>query len=100
MVKLIVRKIEDTKYTLEREITNELYEFNLTFFDLKKDVEVGDVIGMNEELLNPNFEEYSKSYYFGPIDQAYGREVKNPDDIELIAIEQGAITTVLKRFFG
>ena len=100
MVKLEIIKIEENKTTLLREKTNETYEFELKFFDLKTPVKVGDIICMHKELLDSNFEEYSKSYYFGDINAVYGRKFNSTDDLESIIVQQGEDTTVLKRFFG
>lgn len=100
MVKLQIVKIEENKFTLLRESTNEIYEFALKFFDLKTPVQVGDVVCVHKELLDPNFEEYNTSYYFGDINAVYGRKFNGTDDIEAIIVEQGDETSVLKRFFG
>ena len=100
MVKLQVVKINERKITLLRESTNEIFEFEMQFFDLKTPVQLGNVVCVHKELLDPNFEEYSQAYYFGDINAPYGRKFNGVDDLEAIIVQQGDETTVLKRFFG
>ena len=100
MEKLEVLKVEGNNYTLKNEKDNKTYNFVLTFFDVDGGVVVGDVISVHQELLDPKYEEYSTEYYFGPVDQVYGRAVKGAEDKDVIAITKGRKTIVLKRFFG
>lgn len=100
MEKLQVVKVNDRNYTLKSEETDLEYNFRLTFFDVDGGVVEGDIISLHEELLDPKYIEYSKEYYFGPVDQVYGRKVKSANDIDVIAIQKGDKTIVLKRFFG
>lgn len=98
MVKLLVCKIENNNYTLLDEEGTQ-YQFVLNFFDLQKKPNIGTVILMHQELLNPEYEEYNTTYSFGPLDQPYGRSV-TPESVDFIAIKTDNVITNLKRFFG
>jgi len=99
MEKLKIMKIENNTYTLLNK-DGEKFEFNLTFYDLEENLVQGDFIYFNKHLLNPNYKEYNKTYFFGPLDEVYGREIKSKEDIDLIKIKLGDKTIFLKRFFG
>ena len=100
MENLKVVKIERDKYTLKNIKTKAEYNFSITFFGLKQDVAVGDVIAIHKELLDPTYVEYSTQYYFGPLNEVYGRKVTSKDDIDFIAIKTKNDIIKLKRFFG
>ena len=99
MEKLRIEKIENNNYVLVNK-SGEKFEFNLTFYDLEENLSKGDFLYFNKELLNPEYKEYSKTYFFGPLDEVSGREIKSKDDIDLIKIKLGDKTIYLKRFFG
>lgn len=98
MENLIIKQIDGNKFTLLNKKNNKVYNFKLTFFDVK--VNVGDVIAIHKELLDPNYEEYSKIYRFGPLDEPYGRNVEGPEHLDFIAIKTQDKIIPLKRFFG
>ena len=99
MEKLKIFNIENNLYKLIDKNKNE-YEFNLTFYDLEDKLNVGDYIYLNKELLNPSYKEYSTTYFFGPLDEQYGREIQTKDDIDLMKVKIKDKTIYLKRFFG
>lgn len=99
MEKLKIEKIENERYLLINK-NGKKFEFNLTFYDLEDKLNIGDFIYFNKELLNPEYKEYSDTYFFGPLDEVYGREIKTKDDIDLIKIKTNSRTIYLKRFFG
>lgn len=99
MIKLQVVNVNEREYTLKDE-NGKQYKHFLTFFDVDGGVVVGDTLNIHEELLNPKYEEYSKEYYFGPLNEVYGRAVKSAADLDVIAIEKASKTIVLKRFYG
>ena len=100
MEKLVISKIENGEYTLVNLQSKKEYTFYLKFFSLESEVKVGTMLLLHEELLDPNYEEYSDEYYFGPIDEKYGRQVKGPEDIDVIAVKLEDKIITLKRFFG
>lgn len=99
MEKLKILKIENNLYKLIDKNKKE-YDFNLTFYDLTEKLQVGDYIYLNKELLNPNYKEYSTTYFFGPLEEQYGREIKTKEDIDLMKVKIKDKTIYLKRFFG
>ena len=100
MEKLKIIQINNSEYSLKNVKGGSIYKLSMTFFDLKKELVVGDIICMHKELLDPSYVEWDTSYYFGPINEVYGRKVKGADDIDVIAIQTKQETIVLKRFFG
>ena len=98
MIKLMVYKVEGSNYTLIDEKENK-YQLELKFFDIEKQPNIGSVILMHESLLDPNYIEYDKLYYFGALDKPYGRKVKK-GDIDFISIKIDDDIINLKRFFG
>ena len=100
MRELQVYGIDKNNYLLIDKESKKEYHFDLYFFDLKDKVTVGDSIVFNEKLLDNNYLEYSEEYYFGSIDDIYGREINSLQDIDLIAIKKGDRKIFLKRFYG
>ena len=100
MVELEIIDIIDNNYLLFDKENKRKYDFDLYFYGLGFDVEVGDKIVLNDNLLNENYLEYSEEYYFGPIDEVYGRKINSMNDIDLITIKKGNKNIYLKRFYG
>ena len=99
MEKLKILNIENNLYKLIDKNKKE-YEFNLTFYDLTEELQAGNYIYLNKELLNPNYIEYSNTYFFGSLEEQYGREIQTKDDIDLMKVKIKDKTIYLKRFFG
>ena len=99
MEKLVIKEVENKKYILINEKGKE-YVLNLTFYDLEGELKVGDSISMHKELLDKKYYEYSKEYFFGPVNQKYGRKIIDADDVNVIAVQTQGKTIILKRFFG
>ena len=99
MEKLKIKNIENNNYLLVNK-NGEEFKFNLTFYDLEDKLSVGDYIYFHKELLNPNYKEYSNTYFFGSLEEQYGREIKTKEDIDLIKLKIKDKTIYLKRFFG
>jgi len=98
MKELKVINIRENSYLLIDTNTKESFQHLLNFFEC--DVEVGDIIVMHDELLNKKYLEYDEEYYFGPIDEIYGREIKGLKDTDLITIKKDNKKIYLKRFYG
>ena len=95
---LIVEKYDDN-FVLEDEKKNQ-YNLRMTFYDLEKELCVGDYISIHKELLDKNYEEYSNEYLFGPLEEIYGREIKSKEDIDFVVLECDNKKIYLKRFYG
>ena len=100
MENYIITNIEKNVYTLKNTATDISVKKRITFYHLEKDVAVGDTISMHKELLDPTYAEYDLHYYFGGIDEPYGRKITSADSIDVICVQQADKNTVLKRFFG
>ena len=100
MVELKIIEKQDRTFTLENLETKERFEFQIKFFDLDKEVVIGDVLMMHEELLNKGYKEYSKKLQFGALDAPYGRKIESRDHKDLLCIKKNGQEFWLKRFFG
>lgn len=100
MVKFKVLKVKGIEYTLQNLQSGERETIALSFFDLESPVLAGDVLSFHKELLDKNYEEYSSHYYFGGINEVYGREIKSAESKDVLAIIKEDKTILLKRFFG
>ncbi|MGI5842365.1 MAG: hypothetical protein ACOX6H_03655 [Christensenellales bacterium] len=76
------------------------YKLNLRFYGLETAPKIGDTLGFHDELLDPNYDEFSTHYQFGPLDEVYGRKIESSKDIDCIMLLKNDKKTFLKRFFG
>lgn len=100
MVELKIVEKQDREYTLQNIETKETYNFQINFYDLEKEVVVGDVLVLNEALLNKGYREYSRKLQFGALDQPYGRKIDSKDHKDLLCVKKNGEEYWLKRFFG
>ena len=100
MVELKIVEKNDREYTLENARTNETYKFQIKFFDLDKEVVVGDTLIVNECVLDRTYKEYSKKLQYGALDQPYGRKIDSKDHPDLLCVVKNGKEYWLKRFFG
>ena len=100
MQKLIVKEVIDDKYVLLDITTKKKYEFTLTFYDIDEPVQKGDILGIQPELLNPFYEEYSFYYMIGGINSPEGRKITSEKDADLIFLKTQNNTYKLKRLWG
>ena len=96
----IVQNIDGFTYTLKNENSGEIQKINITFLKFDKKVKKGDFIFMHSQLFDQSYYEYSPHYYFGPINESYGREIKSPEDIDYMAVKIDNQKYDLKRFYG
>ena len=99
MIKLKVEKINQYEYELKDE-NEKKYNLNLEFYDINKGLEIGDTVYINEELLNRKYDGYSTSYTFGNLENKYGKEIENLNDIDVIKIVKKGDEIYLKRIYG
>ena len=76
------------------------YRINIEFHDMEKELQVGDNICFNEQLLNPKYDGYSTSYTFGNFENQYGKKDINLDDIYVIKCIVDEKEIYLKRLYG
>ena len=87
-------------YTLLFRRAGTLHKLYIKFFDYDQYIQVGATIAMHEELVDPNHSGYKTEYYFGAMDEKYGRNITNKDDLDVIIIRVGNEKIYLKRFYG
>ena len=79
MIKLLINKIEKYEYEL-KDKDDKIYNFNIEFYDVEKEIKVGDNIILNEKILN----EGNSLLSFGKLDSKYGKEISSSEDKDLI----------------
>ena len=92
MKKLKVIKVDEVKYSLQDK-DNNIYELYLEFHDIDNKIEVGDIIYLDEYLLNEDM-----LLAFGNLNSIYGKEIE--DDKDIIVIESNNKRITLKRLYG
>ena len=100
MVELRIVEKQDREYTLENVETKQQYKFQIKFFDLEQEVVVGDMLMINEALLDKGYIEYSTKLQFGALDKPYGRKIESKDHKDLLCVKKNGQEYWLKRFFG
>lgn len=100
MEELVVVGVEDRTYTLEHVSSKKQYVFKIKFYDLEKEVVTGDVLMVNECLLDENYKEYSRKLQFGALDEPYGRKIDSREHKDLLCVKKDGEEFWLKRFFG
>ena len=98
MVKLKILDKNNYEYKLEDE-KGKLYKINLEFLDVNNPL-IGNYIYINEELLNPRYDGYSTSYTFGSLENKYGKENIQMEDIDVIKVTLNNKEIYLKRLYG
>ncbi len=95
MEKLMIVKKDNYEYTL-KDTDNKEYQFNMEFYNVEKDPEVGDYLFMSEKILQENNAVLS----FDTFESEYGRKIENAldDDIVVLMINEEKI--YLKRVYG
>ena len=99
MKKLEITSKDNYDYILQDENGN-IYNLNLEFLDVEEEIKVGNYINFSEELLDPKYDGYSKSYTFGNLDSKYGKANIELDDIDVIKVEWKDKNIYLKRLYG
>lgn len=99
MLKLEISNIEGYLYYLKDQMNNK-HILNLEFFDIEKEPEVGNIIYINDNLLNPKYEGYSSSYTFGGLNNEYGKPNINIEDVDVIKLVIEDKEIYLKRLYG
>ena len=98
-MELKIINIESNIFTLLNN-SNETYDLKLKFYGIDTEPKIGDFIKINDKLLDKTYKEYSKSYMFGPLNEPYGRDIKDENHPDIITLKLKGKTITLKRFFG
>lgn len=99
MVKLEIKGKENSLYVLENN-NHQNYNMLLKFWDIEESPNVGDIIYINELLLDTNYEGYSNFYTFGGLHNQYGKKDISLDDEDVIMLIMEKKKIYLKRLYG
>jgi len=95
MIKLKIEKIDGYNYYL-KDMDNNSYMLNIEFYNLIEKPTVNDELYIHEKLL----QETTTMFSFGPLLGKYGKEIKSPDDSDLLILTTRNQKTYLKRYYG
>ncbi len=100
MLEIFKIKEIDFKRLIILDQENKEYEIWISFHGFKEEIKPGNLIKMDRNLLNEEYEGYAKVYNFGPLDSKYGRKIIDKEDEDLIKIKIGTKVFKLKRLYG
>ena len=95
MEKLMIVKKDNYEYTL-KDTDNKEYQFNMEFYNVEKDPEVGDYLFMSEKILQENNAVLS----FDVLESKYGRKIARADDEDIAVLIINEEKIYLKRVYG
>lgn len=95
MKKLIITKKDNYKYTL-KDMENNEYQFNIEFYNIEKNPEVGDYLYISEKILQEN----NTFLNFGSLESEYGRKIESANDDDIVALIVNGEKIYLKRVYG
>ena len=87
-------------YELTNVKSKSKHEIHLKFFNYNINLNKGDLIKLNIQLLDANWEGYSDSYNFGSIDSIYGKNISSEEDVDIIKIITKDNVFMFKRLYG
>ncbi len=95
MKKLIITKKDNYEYTL-KDMDNNEYQFNIEFYNIKNNPEVGDYLFMSEKILQDN----NSLLSFDVLESEYGRKIENANDDDILILILKEEKIYLKRVYG
>lgn len=96
MNKLIIENIDGYNYIL-KDTNNKSYNINIDFYDIDVLPKVGDIIYINNKLLNKI---NNNVVSFGKLDGIYGRKITDENDEDVIGLSIQDKIIYLKRYYG
>ena len=96
MNKLIIENIDGYNYIL-KDTNNKSYNINIEFYDIDVLPKVGDIIYINNKLLNKI---NNNVVSFGKLDGIYGRKITDENDEDIIGLSIQDKIIYLKRYYG
>lgn len=96
MIKLIIESIDGYNYIL-KDSNNKSYNINIEFYDIDVLPKEGDIIYINNKLLNKI---NNNVVSFGKLDGIYGRKITDENDEDVIGISIHDKVIYLKRYYG
>ena len=96
MIKLIIENINGYNYIL-KDNENNYYNINIVFYDIDELPKIGDIIYINNKLLNKI---NNNVVSFGKLDGIYGRNIPDENDETVIGVSIHDKIIYLKRYYG
>ena len=90
---MIIKK-DSYVYTL-KDTDNNMYQFNIEFYNIEKNPEVGDYLFMSEKILQEN-----TFLSFDILESEYGRKIENANDDDLVVLIINEEKIYLKKVYG
>ena len=94
MQKLMIVKKDNYEYFLQA-LDNKEYQFNMEFYNVERNPEVGDYLFMSEKILKEN-----TFLSFDVLESEYGRKIENADDEDIVVLMINEEKIYLKRVYG
>ena len=94
MRKLMIVKKDNYEYVL-KDTNNKEYQFNMEFYNIKRNPEIGDYLFMSEKILKEN-----TFLSFDILESEYGRKIENANDDDLVVLVINEEKIYLKRVYG
>ena len=95
MKKLMITKKDNYEYTL-KDIDNNEYQFNIEFYNIEKNPEVGYYLYISEKILQEN----NDFLNFDILESEYGRKIESANDDDIVALIMSGEKIYLKRVYG
>ncbi len=95
MKKLLITKKDNYEYTL-KDIENNEYQFNIEFYNIENNPEVGDYLFISEKILQEN----NAFLNFDSLESEYGRKIESANDDDIVALIVRREKIYLKRVYG
>lgn len=95
----ILKKSEFNNYVLQDIESGKTYNLVLEFYDTLEP-DINDEMIINEKLLDPSFEGYSKPYAFTTCDKKLEDFINAKEELEYIVLNTNKKNIVLKRIYG
>lgn len=98
MIALKVKEIRDNELVLVSK-DSRIFTVKISFMNLYFP-KVGDLLQIDEKLLDRNSEYFCPPYTFGSLDSIYGRDMTAIPESDLLYIKSGTDIIKLKRLYG
>ena len=95
MKKLLITKKDNYEHTL-KDIENNEYQFNIEFYNIENNPEVGDYLFISEKILQEN----NAFLNFDSLESEYGRKIESANDDDIVALIVRREKIYLKRVYG
>lgn len=95
----VLKKNENDEYLLKERKTGKKFSLVFVFYDSAQP-EMGDVIVLHESLLDRKSNNFCQPYYFGGLENSFGRESEILGDDELLYLHCKDKQMIFKRLYG